>query len=84
MEFVLIEAGTFEMGSPTTEPGRDDERNAAPGDAEPAVLSGEGRSDARAVGSGDGEQPVEVLRLRGGRVRSSRSPGRTSRGLLWN
>ena len=25
MEFVLIEAGTFQMGSPATEPGRGDE-----------------------------------------------------------
>ncbi len=25
MEFVLIEPGTFEMGSPATEPGRDDD-----------------------------------------------------------
>ena len=41
MEFVLIESGTFEMGSSSDEPGRDEDETLVPGDAQPALVSGE-------------------------------------------
>ena len=61
MEFALIEPGTFEMGSPATELERDGGRNAAPRDNQSAIVSGEIRSDARAVAGSDGGTLFRVI-----------------------
>ncbi len=63
MEFVLIEPGTFEMGSPETEAGRDgDETLHTVTFSQPFYL-GKYEVTQRAVGCGDGGQSVTFRRL---------------------
>ena len=63
MEFAWIPAGDFRMGSTSSE--ASDQR--AAGDAgadQPGVLAGQARGDAGGVAGGDGDEPLEVLRMR--------------------